>query len=466
MPLKKWELSKGDPQTARLLAEECGISPLAASVLIGRGRASYEKAAAFLSGGEELSSPFDLADMDAAAARINRAIDEGQPIAIYGDYDCDGITASAMLYTYLSSIGADVSCRIPEREGDGYGLNPGAVRALAEEGTELLITVDNGISALEEIALANVLGMDVVVTDHHQPGDSLPPALAVVDPHRKDDTSGCRYLCGAGVVFKLIAALEDGGYQTPLEQFSDLLAVGTIGDVVPLSGENRALVRMGLQRLAMTDHPGLSALMEVSSVRPDRLTAQTVSFSLVPRINAAGRMGSAKTALRLLLSEDDGEARAIAAELNEYNRERQSLEQEIISSAEALLLQDPSLTEGRLLILRGDGWSHGVIGIVCSRLLERYGKPVLLCCPEGDGSLRGSGRSLGDFHLIRALSANDRWLTRYGGHKLAAGRRTSTPSARAWRTMPAWNSPGCPRQSSGWIRSWSRGISPWRQWNP
>ena len=421
MPFRKWELSGGDPRLTRILAEECGISPLAAAVLAGRGHTSYEEIAGFLAGGEELADPFELEDMAPAAERLRRAIDEGERITVYGDYDCDGVTATAMLYIYLSSMGADVCYYIPERDGEGYGLNLEAVREIAGEGGGLLVTVDNGISALEEIACANELGMEVIVTDHHQPGDTLPPALAVVDPHRRDDASGCRYLCGAGVVFKLIAALEDGDYQIPLEQFGDLVAVGTIGDIVPLVGENRFLVQNGLRRLAITDNPGLSALMEAAAVRRGSLSAQTVAFSLAPRINAAGRMGSAGLAVRLLLSEDQEESAAIAAEMDQKNKDRQSREQEIVAEAEELIRQDPSLLEGRLLILRGDSWSHGIIGIVCSRLLERYGKPVLLCCGEEDGSLRGSGRSLGEFHLFKALSACAKLLTRYGGHKLAAG---------------------------------------------
>ena len=219
------------------MAEECGISTLAASVLVARGHTRREDAMQFLTPGEELETPFSIIDMDKAVERIRQAIDRFEKITVYGDYDCDGVTATVILYTYLSSVGADVSYYIPERDGEGYGLNSEAVKVIASDGTKLLITVDNGISAIEEISLANLLHLDVVVTDHHQPGEELPPAVAVVDPHRKDCECGYRDYAGVGVAFKLIAAMEDGDYQTALEYFSDIVAVGTIGDIVPLTGE-------------------------------------------------------------------------------------------------------------------------------------------------------------------------------------------------------------------------------------
>lgn len=422
MPFKKWELPKTDnQQLIATLAEECGVSELVASVLVARGHFTYDDAARFLTESGELASPFELADMDKAAERIRQAIDDFEKITIYGDYDCDGVTATAMLYTYLSSVGADVAYYIPERDGEGYGMNMEAIRKIAEDGTRLLVTVDNGVSALNETAYAGELGMEVVITDHHQPGEHLPDAFAVVDPHRNDDQSGCHYLCGAGVVFKLIAALEDGDYQTALEHFADVVTLGTIGDIVPLVGENRALVQRGLQALRITDNIGLLALIEQADVKIETMHAQTVAFSLVPRINAAGRMGSAGLAVQLLLSEDPEEARVFAEEMDAKNKERQAEEQEIISSIEEMILQDRSLLTNRLLILKNEHWNHGVIGIACSRLLERFGKPVLLLTAEGDGSYRGSGRSLGEFHLFQALSANSRYLQRFGGHKLAAG---------------------------------------------
>lgn len=420
MALKHWNIAKADPELSSILAEECGVSLLAASVLAARGHTRAEDAMRFLTPDEQLSSPFDIIDMDRAAERVQAAIDGYEKITVYGDYDCDGVTATAALYTYLSSVGADVAYYLPERDGEGYGLHEDAVREIAAGGTRLLITVDNGISALDEIALAKSLGMDVVVTDHHQPGDTLPDAAAVVDPHREDCACEFRDLAGVGVAFKLIAALEGGDYQTALDYFSDIVAVGTIGDLVPLTGENRVIVKYGLRALSMSDNIGLLALMEAAAVNPEEITAQTVAFSLVPRINAAGRMGSAGLAIRLLLSEEEGEAAELAGTLDRMNRERQESEGTIAADIERMIEADRSILSRRLIILKQPGWNHGILGIACSKLVERYGKPVLLMTGE-DGMLRGSARSVGDFHLFKALSANAAVLTRFGGHKMAAG---------------------------------------------
>lgn len=420
MAFQKWELLRCDERLTSILAQECGISELAASILVARGHASPREAQDFLTPEDTLASPFDLIDMDKAVERIREAVDAFEPITIYGDYDCDGVTATAMLYTYLSSIGADVSWYLPERDGEGYGLNRKTIETLAANGTRLLITVDNGISAWEETALAKRLGMDVVITDHHQPGEMLPDAAAVVNPHRNDCPSEYKDLAGVGVAFKLIAALEDGDYQTALEYFADIVAVGTIGDVVPLTGENRILVKRGLEALATCDNIGLLALMKAAGLKPDKLDGRSIAFGLVPRINAAGRMGSAALAVRLLLSEEEEEAESLAEELDEKNRRRQTEEQTILADVEEMLAADRTRLDGRLLILKKEDWNHGILGIVCSKLLERYGKPVLLLCGR-DGILRGSGRSIGNFHLFQALSANANCLIRFGGHKLAAG---------------------------------------------
>lgn len=420
MPFKKWNILKEDPELTRILAEECEISTLAASILVSRGHTAYADAVQFLTPEEEFASPFEIVDMDKAAARILQAVDEFEKITIYGDYDCDGVTSTAILYTYLSSIGADVAYYIPERDGEGYGLHRDAIDQIASDGTTLLITVDNGISAVEEVAYASELGLDVVITDHHQPGDLLPEAAAVVDPHRRDCNCSYRDYAGVGVAFKLIAALEGGDYQTALEYFADVVAVGTIGDIVPLTGENRLIVKYGLRALGMSDNIGLLALMKAASIKPGAVTAQNVTYALVPRINAAGRMGSAGLAVKLLLSEEESEAEEIAAKLDGLNRDRQEQEQAIVADIIEMVSRDPALLSGRLLILKSDRWNHGIIGIACSRLLERFGKPVLLMGQEGD-VLTGSARSVGEFHLFNALSANANHLLRYGGHQMAAG---------------------------------------------
>lgn len=419
MALKKWNIPKENPELANILAQECDISLLTASVLVNRGHKNYIDAQRFLSD-DEIGSPFDLKDMDKAVNRIHQAIDEFEKIAIYGDYDCDGVTSTVILYTYLCSVGADVIYYIPERDGEGYGLNKSALRSLHEQDVTLVITVDNGISAIEEADYANSLGLDLVITDHHQPSETLPQAIAVVNPHRKDCESSFKELCGAGVCFKLIAALEDGDYQSVLESFADLVAVGTIGDIVPLVEENRALVKYGLEMLKFSNNLGINALLEASNIHPSSLNATSVAFTLVPRINAAGRMGSAKLAVQLLLSEKEEEATQLALQLTKCNQERQNEEQTILADIDQMITETPQLLTKRVLILHNSNWNHGIIGILCSRLLERYGKPVMLLTSEGK-ILKGSARSIGEFHLFKALSANADLLIQYGGHKLAAG---------------------------------------------
>ena len=417
--LKRWIFPQADAEHVGRLAQECGLNRLSAQVLVSRGCTTYREAADFLEPGQNISSPFDITDMEKAAERVTEAIDTGEKIVVYGDYDCDGVTATAILYTYLQMAGADVDFYIPERETEGYGLNCRALEELAEMGTQLIITVDNGISALDEADYAKELGMELIITDHHQPGEILPDAFAVVDPHRKDDTSEYRELCGAGVALKLCAALDDDCEGT-LERFAELAAIGTVGDVVPLTGENRIIVQRGLQAMACTEHPGLIALCEAAGRDISHLTSQDIAFALAPRINAAGRMGSAKLAFSLLICEEREEAEQLARQLCELNQKRQEAEQKILEEVSSMIQKNPGLLRGRLLIVRGENWSHGVIGIVCARLLEKYGKPVLLMSADGS-FLRGSARSIGEFHLFKALSANAGCLTQYGGHKLAAG---------------------------------------------
>lgn len=417
--IKSWKIPKENKELSNILAQECNISEFVASILVNRGHSTFQAAQQYLAS-DELTSPFEIKDMQKAVDRIRKAIDNYERIAIYGDYDCDGVTSTAMLYTYLSVLGADVIFYIPERDGEGYGLNKNAIQLLADQEVTLIITVDNGISAIEEVKYAASLGVDMVITDHHQPLDILPDAVAVVNPHRSDCKSSFKELCGAGVTFKLIAALEDGDYQTVLDDYAELVAIGTIGDIVPLVDENRALVKYGLQMLPVTENIGIHALLEVAGIQPDHITAQNIAFGLVPRINAAGRMGSATLAVSLLLSEDPDEAKAIAEKLDQCNRQRQNDEQEILSDIENMIAKDPDILKNRVLMFYQPHWNHGIIGIVCSKILERFGKPVLLLTSD-EGKLKGSARSLGDFHLFKALSANAEYLIQYGGHKLAAG---------------------------------------------
>lgn len=420
MAFKKWECRQIPEDQAQLLSRECEISPFLAEVLVARGLSTPAKAAQFFGEDEPLSDPFLLADMDRAVERIQQAVEQEEKIAVYGDYDCDGVTSTAMLMSYLISVGADAMYYIPERDGEGYGLNADAVRSLAADGVTLLITVDNGISALAESVLLKELGVDLVITDHHQAGELLPDAVAVVDPHRPDCQSPFKPLCGAGVAFKLITAMEGGDYDSTMDYFADLAAIGTVGDVVSLTGENRTLVKAGLSMLAVTENPGLRALMEVAGIDPQTVTSQQVAFGLVPRINAAGRLGSAKLAVELLLCEDEERAAELAAQMDELNKTRQQMEKDILAQIDAQIAADPNQLYSRVLVLAGENWHHGVVGIVSSKILERYGKPNILLSVEGEEA-RGSARSLGDFNLYEALCSCSELFTRFGGHRLAAG---------------------------------------------
>ncbi len=420
MAVRRWRINQISQEKSRILSEEYGLPRLVTDILAGRGLDMPYMVEEFLSEDGVFEDPFALPDMERAADRIRQALDSGEKIAVYGDYDCDGVTATAILYQYLASVGADVCYYIPERDGEGYGLNRTALDQLSGEGVTLLVTVDNGISAAAEIQYAARLGMEVVVTDHHQPGEILPEAAAVVDPHRSDCTCDYRSFCGAGIALKLVAALEDGSMERAVEYFGDLAAIGTIGDVVPLTGENRLLVRQGLRLLQNSESLGLNALVRAAGFEGKALTAENVAFGIVPRINAAGRMGSAGLAIKLLLSEEEEEAQALTDELQRLNQERQQKEAEIMADIERILTEHPEKLNERVLVLAGEGWHHGVVGIVSARVLERFSKPNFLISIEGSEA-RGSGRSCGEFSLFKALSACSGLLTKFGGHKQAAG---------------------------------------------
>lgn len=420
MNYRAWQIQRPDEARARALAEAIGAPVLLARVLAGRGLDTPEKAMTLLMGSEPLSDPFLLKDMDKAVERILRAVDAEESIVVYGDYDVDGVTATALLYEYLAGMGAKVRCMLPSREGEGYGLTDKALATLSKKGVTLVITVDNGISAADQAARAKALGIDLVITDHHLPQDTLPDAAAVVDPVRPDDESPFKQLSGAGVAFKLCAALAGCRPEEMLEYCGDLAAIGTVADVMQLTGENRTLVKAGLSALRNTERPGLAALMEAAGVAPERLTADDISFGLAPRLNAAGRMDSAGLALRLLLCEEDERAHEIAGQLNTLNQARQAAEHEIMGRLEAQLAADPSLACQRIMVLWGEEYHPGVIGIVASRLVEKYGRPAMVITLIGDEG-RGSGRSVAGVNLHAGIAACSGMLIRYGGHALAAG---------------------------------------------
>lgn len=419
MSYKRWTFLQVDKDVASDLSAECGLDPLLCLLLTGRGITDAESAMDFLVGNDLRSDPFMFADMDVAVERIQRAIDEGESIMIYGDYDADGITATVLLYSYLRSQGARVAYRLPRRDREGYGLHCESIEEMSAQGVQLIITVDNGITAVDEVAFAAECGIDVVVTDHHQPQDCLPNAVAVVDPHRHDCPSEFKDFAGVGVAFQLVCALE-GDPDWAMREYGDLVALGTLADVMPLRHDNRILVRRGLQSINNETRPGLRLLREHAGVAGTKQTATSVAFTLAPRINAAGRMDDPSIAAALLLSEDEQEADCLAGEICEKNRERQETETAILIPILETLCAAPERTAQRVIVVWGEGWHHGVLGILAARLQERYGRPCLVLSID-DGIARGSGRSLAGFSLFEALRACEDCLLGYGGHELAAG---------------------------------------------
>lgn len=418
MAIRKWIVPALDTNAAALLAEECEINPFLALLLTTRDVKTPEEATAFLLG-NDTDDPFMFADMDLAVERINRAIDDGEKIMVYGDYDVDGITATTLLFSYLKEQGANVQYRLPTREGDGYGLHNAVIDTFASEEISLVITVDNGITAVEEVAYAATKGMDVIVTDHHQPQEILPNAVAVVDPHRADCPSGCVNYAGVGVAYMLVCALE-GDADTVIEKYGDLVALGTLADVMPLVGSTRSLVRRGLQVMNHLRRPGIKALAEIAGMLDKELTATRVVFTLAPRLNAAGRMHDPLIAVKLLLEQDYDTARTLAEEVQNCNAERQAAEAAIIKEIDMRLRDNPQQAAARVLVIEGANWPVGVIGILAARLTERYGKPAIVLSVK-DGIAKGSGRSIAGFSLFDALSAVEDTAVTFGGHELAAG---------------------------------------------
>lgn len=433
MILRKWEVRPLDKERAAAFAQTYGVPFFLAMLMNIRGLDDAVHLREFLGEGEPLSDPFLLKDMDKAAARITRAVDNMEKIAVYGDYDADGVTSTAMLYSYLETRGADVIFYIPQREGEGYGMNMGAVEYLKEQGVSLIVTVDNGISSVQEVARANELGIDVVVTDHHRPQEILPDAVAVVDAYRPDDTSPYKHFSGVGIAFKLLMALEDGAgdVEDLLEAYSDLAAIGTIGDIVPLTGENRTLIRAGLERLSQSDRPGVQALLENAGIAGKTLTSTNVAFTLVPRINATGRMGAPERAVRLLISGYEEEAEVLSEEICADNEERRRVEAEIAEAAFADI-EAKGYMKDRVVVVDGENWHHGVIGIVASRVTERCGKPCMIIS-RGETEAKGSGRSIEGFSLFEAICACGDLLIKFGGHPMAAGITLKPENIEAFR---------------------------------
>lgn len=409
-----------DQEAVLQTAEELNIDPHCVLLAYTRGIEDAYAAAEFFGIEEgEYADPFEFPDMAQAVERIRQAVDNFESIAVFGDYDVDGVTATAVLYMYLESLGAKVSYYIPDRHSEGYGLSKEAISKLCDCGINLIVTVDNGISAVEEAEYIKSLGMELVVTDHHLPGDVLPDCVAVVDPHRADCYLPFKNYVGAGVAYKLICALE-GEENEVTEAYLDLVALGTVADVMPLMDENRDFVRRGLYNMAMSPRNGIDAIRKAASTDDKIPSAGELAFAVAPRINAAGRMGSAERGLRLLLSRDSLEADDIAKEINDENTARQQTEQEISALALKQIEETPDMKYDSVLVVSGEGWNDGVIGIVASRIVEKYGKPAIVIATSGD-TAKGSGRSVDGFSLYDALNAVSHTLTHFGGHKLAAG---------------------------------------------
>ncbi len=419
MKFEKWNLPAAAPSTAAL--EKAGYPALLAAVLAGHGIEDVPAAAEFLRIEESLSlSPFLMKDMDRAASRIDRALRAGEHMAVFGDYDVDGITATAILVDYLRRRGGQVSHYIPRRIEDGYGLSADAMRTLHERGVSLVITVDCGITGVEEVDFAATLGMDVVVTDHHECKDELPRAAAVVDPHRPDCPYPFKHLAGCGVALKLVLAL--GGEEQAeelLTRYCPLAAVGTVADVMRMAGENRTIVARGLAHITDNDFIGLQALLRETGLDQKEITSVQIGYVLAPRINAAGRMGEADRAAELMLCKDPATARALARELCELNRQRQAVEQEIYAQAIEMIETLPA-DERHALVLADHQWHQGVVGIVASRLSEKYACPSFMIHISGHTG-KGSCRSWGGFNLFAALEECSDLLLGFGGHELAAG---------------------------------------------
>ena len=416
---KKWECYNLDNEKVEELVKKRHITNLLASILVNRGIIDGEKINVFLNPTrKDFYNPFLMPDMEIAVKRIVKAIENKEKIMIYGDYDADGITSITVLKKYLNEIGLKTGEYIPNRLNEGYGLNKDAISKIYNDGYKLMITVDCGISGLEEVDYANSLGMEIIITDHHEPAEKLPEAIAVIDAKRKDNKYPFNQLAGVGVVFKLIQAIST---ELKLEEkeylkYLDLVCIGTISDIVPLVDENRVIAKLGLKLIEKTKNIGLKTLLNIADLR--KIDSTAISFGVAPRINACGRMGFQEEALQLFLTEDSGEATKIAKRLVQFNQERQAKEKQIFEEVIEKIEKDDK--DKKCIVLAEENWHHGVIGIVASKITEIYYKPSILICLEGDKG-KGSGRSIPGFDLYTALTKCSDYIEKFGGHSMAIG---------------------------------------------
>ncbi len=437
---QEWIVSEKKKKECVSLTEELGVSPLVAQLLINRGLNDPKAARSFLNVSlESIHDPFLLCDMEKAVEHILNVIDQKLPITIYGDYDVDGMTSTTLLLEVLETLGAQADYYIPHRLDEGYGVHTEALKVIAQRGTKLIITVDCGISAQKEVKAAQEMGMGMIITDHHEPGTHLPEGIAVINPKRHDDAYPFKGLAGVGVAYKLAQALLARVYkQTDYPylgiQWLDLVALGTVADIVPLVEENRILVKEGLKILNQDKRLGIKVLREKAGWGKKELTEETVGFYLSPRLNSAGRIDTAQWGIKLLKTQDLEEAEAIGNELNRLNTERQAICSSIYQEALLLMDEQVDLENEKVIVLAGAGWHHGTIGIVASRLLEHFYRPVILLCDEGQ-ICRGSARSIVGFHLFKALESCGDVLQSYGGHEQAAGLSLLNSNVKDFRRM-------------------------------
>ncbi len=430
----KWIVSSvPDRETIEEIASKNKVSRLIAAVLCVRGF-SLSQASEFLNTNENnLIDPFLLKGMRKAVERINKAIVSNEKITVFGDYDVDGVTATTLMLSCLQELGGDVSFYIPSREKEGYGITKEAIGQIASGGTTLIITVDCGITAIDECEFAKKLGIDIIITDHHECSDTIPKAVAVIDTKQKDCTYPFKDLAGVGIAFKVAQALLCSKYSDVkiLDKFSELVTIGSIADIVPVLGENRIICKHGIKKLSQTTNKGINALFEVSGINKSDVDTFKIGFAIAPRINAAGRIGGAEKAVELLMAQDEGLAFEIASELNNSNITRQKIEAEIFEEAEEMLLNN--YKNDKIVVLDNEKWHHGVVGIVSSRLSKKYRKPCILISEGPDGNYKGSGRSVEGFSLYNALEFSRDTLISFGGHELAAGIVIEKDSIEAFR---------------------------------
>ncbi len=433
---KKWLIKEFDKDRVIDISKELHISPITAIILYNRGIRETEAIKNFLNADYKcLHDPYLLKDMDKAVERINTAVRNGEKVTIYGDYDVDGITSIAILYKHLSRLGIEVDYYVPDRIQEGYGVNIEALDKIKAEGTSLIITVDTGITAVEETEYAKKLGMDIIITDHHECKEQIPDAYATIDPKRKDCSYPFKNLAGVGVAFKLIQALDDSSdVKSLMEMYSDFVCLGTVADISPLIDENRVLVKEGLNRFNFTDNVGLRALIDVSTNNSKAITTSTIGYIIAPRINASGRLGCASRSVEMFLTDSKERAYELANDLCKENIIRQQTEQMMFAEALEYIENHPEIKNDNVLVIPHENWHHGIVGIVSSKITEKFYKPSILFAIDGDEA-KGSGRSINGYNLFEALENSSELLVKFGGHELAAGLSIKTENIDKFREL-------------------------------